>query len=101
MYRLFPLRTILPRMWNLGLLISQLFSLLLVVSAAAAAAPCALNPTSPTVTICTPANGATVSTPVTVTAGTTDTAHPVTAMIVYVDNNSVYKVNANQLSTSL
>jgi hypothetical protein len=86
-------------MW--ALLFAQLFSFLLVVSAVAAAAPCTLNPASPSVTICTPANGATVSSPVTLTAGTTDNAHPVTAMIAYVDNNSVDKVNANQLSTSL
>jgi nitrogen fixation protein FixH len=35
--------------------------------------PCTLNPTSPSVTICAPLNGATVTSPVTVTAGSTDT----------------------------
>ncbi len=65
------------------------------------AAACTLNPASPSVTICTPANGATVTSPVQVVAGTTDTAHTVTAMIVYVDNVQVYEVKANQLSTSL
>jgi len=69
--------------------------------ASAATAPCTLNPASPSVTICEPANGASVTSPVQVVAGTTDNANPVTAMIVYLDNAQVYKVNANQLSTSL
>ncbi len=77
------------------------FFFLLFASAQAFAAPCALNPASPSVTICTPANGATVSSPVSVVAGTTDNAHPVTAMIVYLDNKNVLKVNASQLSTTL
>lgn len=64
-------------------------------------AQCALNPVSPSVTICSPANGVTVTSPVSVVAGTTDTAHPVTAMKVYVDNVAVYTVQASQLSTSL
>ena len=75
--------------------------LFLLFTTSALAAPCALNPASPSVTICTPANGATVSSPVSVVAGTTDNAHPVTAMIVYLDNQNMYKVNANQVSTTL
>jgi hypothetical protein len=78
-----------------------LLTILLCFAAVASAAPCALNPASPSVTICTPANGATVTSPVQVTAGTTDNAHPVTTMIVYLDNAIAYKTNANQLSTSL
>ncbi|HVJ04727.1 MAG TPA: alkaline phosphatase family protein [Candidatus Saccharimonadales bacterium] len=73
----------------------------LAATALAAAAPCALNPVSPSVTICTPTNGTTVTSPVSIVAGTTDTAHPVTAMILYVDNVIAFKVNANQLSTSI
>ncbi len=76
-----------------------LFALLLPT--AAMGAPCTLSTVSPSVTICTPVNGATVTSPVTVTAGTTDNAHPVTAMILYLDNKAVYKVSTNQLSTSL
>ena len=69
--------------------------------AGAAAAQCTLNTASPSVTICTPANGATVTSPVSVVAGTTDNAHPVTAMKVYLDNTAVYTVHTNQLSTTL
>jgi hypothetical protein len=88
-------------MWNSRLLTLQLLSFLLLASAAAAAAPCVLSPTSPSVTICSPLNGATVNSPVTLTAGTTDNSNPVTAMIAYVDNVIAYKVSTNQLSTSL
>jgi hypothetical protein len=86
--------------WNF-FLITQLFSFLLLASFSAVAAPCTLNPASPSVTICSPASGSTVSSPVTVTAGTTDNSHPVTTMILYVDNAETYKVSTNQLSTSL
>ena len=68
---------------------------------ALAAAQCTLNTASPSVTICTPTNGSTVTSPVQVVAGTTDNAHPVTAMTLYVDNKSVYSVSAKQLSTSV
>jgi len=73
----------------------------LLLLAGTSAAQCALNPTSPSVTICSPANGAAVTSPVSVVAGTTDTAHPVTAMKVYLDSVSVDSAKANQLSTSL
>jgi hypothetical protein len=46
--------------------------------------PCTLNPTSPSVTICTPFNGSTVTSPVTVTAGATDT-NSVTSIQLFVD----------------
>src|SRR4051812_20336627 len=67
---------------------------------AAWAAPCPLNPTDPSVTICTPANGSTVSSPVHVVAGTTS-SKPVTSMWVYVDNVAVYNVKTNQVDTNL
>jgi len=69
--------------------------------ASAATPPCTLNPASPSVTICQPANRGSVTSPVEVVAGTTDDANPVTTMIVYLDNAQVYKVSASQLSTSL
>jgi phospholipase C len=50
-----------------------------------AAPPCPLNPTSPSVTVCTPAPNALVQSPVHVVAGSTDT-NQVTTMQVYVDN---------------
>ena len=61
--------------------------------------PCALSKTSPSVTICTPANNAVVTSPFAVIAGTTDTSHPVTAMKIYLDNVSVYSVKTNTLNT--
>src|SRR4051794_40754538 len=66
-----------------------------------AVAQCSLNPQSPSVTICQPASGATVSSPVQVVAGTTDNSHPVTAMKIYIDNAIVYSTNSSQLNTSL
>src|SRR6266705_4070236 len=63
-------------------------------------AVCTLNATSPSVTICTPANGASVPTPVHIVAGTTDT-HTVTLMQIYVDGVKKYEVKANSVDTSL
>jgi phospholipase C len=66
-----------------------------------ATAPCTLNTGNQTVTICKPASGATVSSPVNVVAGTTDT-NTVTVIQIYVDGVDVYHVNnANQLNTSI
>ena len=101
MHRRHALLANLLQVWNSGLLTLQLLSFFLLVSATSAAAPCVLSPTSPSVTICTPLNGATVNSPVTLTAGTTDNSNPVTAMIAYVDNVIAYQVSTNQLSTSL
>jgi hypothetical protein len=69
--------------------------------AGTSAAQCTLNTASPSVTICTPANGATVTSPVSVVAGTTDKAHSVTTMKVYLDGVAVYTVHASQINTSL
>ena len=63
-------------------------------------AMCTLNPSSPSVTICEPVNGATVPTPVHIVAGTTDT-RPVTLLQIYVDGLKKYEVKANSLDTSL
>ncbi len=49
-----------------------------------------------TVKICTPASGATVSSPVTFTAAARDTAHTITAMIMYID--SVQKAKSTTAS---
>ncbi|MGA2991321.1 MAG: Ig-like domain-containing protein, partial [Candidatus Korobacteraceae bacterium] len=83
------------------LLFTLVLNGIVLLLAGRSAALCTLNPTSPSVTICSPANGATVTSPVSLVAGTTDTAYPVTAMKVYVDNVAVYSVKTNQLSTSL
>jgi phospholipase C len=63
-----------------------------------ASAPCPLNQTNPSVTICTPAENDLIQTPVHVVAGTTDTS-AVTTMYVYVDNQLTYQVNASTLDT--
>src|SRR5262249_1295635 len=52
------------------------------------------------VTVSSPASGATVATPVQVTASATSTK-PIAAMRIYVDNVSVYVVNSNRIDTSV
>lgn len=61
---------------------------------------CPLSNVNPSVTICSPANGSTVTSPVHVVAGTTN-SKAVTGMWVYVDNVGVYNVKANQLDTNI
>ncbi len=64
------------------------------------ATSCTPSTVNPSVTVCAPLNGATVTSPFQVIAETTD-SHTVTAMKVYIDNVSVYTANANQISTTL
>ena len=66
-----------------------------------AQAPCTLNTASPSVTICTPTNGATVTSPVNIVAGTTDNASTVKYVQIYVDGAKQYQISGNQLNTSL
>jgi phospholipase C len=63
-----------------------------------ASAPCPLNSTNPSVTVCTPAVNELVQSPVHVVAGTTD-SNPVTTMYIYLDNQLVYQVSASTLDT--
>src|SRR5215470_10780931 len=67
-----------------------------------AGASCALNPKNQTVTICTPAAGATgLTSPVHVNAGTTDT-HAIVTMWIYVDGVKVFfKNNVNFIDTNI
>ena len=69
--------------------------------AANATASCSLNPSSPSVTICSPANGLSLPSPVQVNAGTTDTANPVSLMQIYVDGVKKYQVYGDTLDTPL
>jgi len=79
-----------------------LFALAVFVPhAAAQSAPCPLNPASPSVTICSPTNGATVNSPVNIVAGTTDNSSTVKYVQIYVDGAKQYQVSSNQLNTSL
>lgn len=73
----------------------------ILLAAAPTAYACTLNPQSPSVTICQPANGSTIPSPVQVVAGTTDNAHPVTAMKIYIDNVVAYSTSSNSINTSL
>ena len=66
-----------------------------------ATASCPLNTASPSVTICTPSNGASLGSPVQVNAGTTDTANPVKLMQIYVDGVKKYQVAADSVDTPL
>ena len=63
-----------------------------------AQAPCPLSTTNPSVTICTPANGATVTSPVRIVAGTTDSRR-VNLLQIYLDGVKVYQVKAESLDT--
>lgn len=53
------------------------------------------------VTVCSPTNGSTVASPVHVTAAAKSSLASITAMRVYVDNTSVYSVNAASINTYL
>jgi hypothetical protein len=53
------------------------------------------------VTVCSPTPGATVASPVHVTAAAKSAAGPITAMRIYVDNVSVYAINAAGIDTTL
>jgi hypothetical protein len=68
---------------------------------ASASTPCPLSTVSPSVTICTPTMGSTVTSPFQVSAGTTDNTATVIAMKVYLDYVGVYTVNANVVNTTL
>jgi len=63
--------------------------------------PCVLNPTSPSVTICSPADGAVVSPPVKVTAGTTDHSFAVSLVQLYVDGVLKVTQSGGILDTSV
>ena len=63
--------------------------------------PCPLNPVSPSVTICTPTNGANVASPLTVTAGTTDTAAPVSLVQAFVDGKGVSTAHSATMNASI
>ena len=67
---------------------------------AGSAMPCPQSSVDPSVTICMPTNGATVTSPVRVVAGTND-SQPVTLMQIYLDGVKVYETAANKLDTAI
>src|SRR6266704_494194 len=82
----------------LTLLVCAGFSTFVDVESAYGATPCTLNPTNPSVTVCTPAPNALVQSLVHVVAGSTD-SNPVTTMQVYVDNKLTYQIKATTVDT--
>src|SRR5437764_12426009 len=71
-------------------------ALFVVAPRASAQASCTLRTTSPSVTICTPANNATgLTSPVHVNAGATDTGHTIKLMQIFIDGVGSYHI-ANQ-----
>jgi hypothetical protein len=74
--------------------------LLFLQSSAFAQSSCTLNTANPSVTICEPANGASVTSPVHIVAGTNSTA-TVTRLEVWVDGVKKYQVNGHDLDTAL
>src|SRR5437667_2718003 len=82
----------------------HLCRLLLVLSSlvccSAVSGACTLSTVSPTVTICTPTANATVTSPVHIVAGTTD-SKTVQFIQIYVDGVKKYEIKANSLDTSL
>ena len=74
--------------------------LLFVLPASFAVAQCTLDQTDPSVTICQPADGALVTSPVHVVAGSHSTS-PVTVMQIYVDQLKVYEVKTGTIDTNL
>ena len=64
-------------------------------------APCALSSTSPSVTICTPAPNSTVTSPVKIVAGTTDSGATMMNMFVWIDGVKKWTSSGGTLNTSL
>jgi hypothetical protein len=61
---------------------------------------CALGTVNPSATVCSPANGTTVSSPVRIIAGTTDST-PVKLLQIYVDGKKKYEAALSALFVSL
>jgi hypothetical protein len=71
----------------------------ITVGSASPTSACTASTTG--VTVCSPAAGATLGSPVQITAAAKSSLGPITAMRIYVDNTSKYAINASSLSTSL
>jgi phospholipase C len=76
-------------------------AVLAVCLAAPAFSQCTLNSASPSVTICTPSNNASLSSPVPVVAGTTDNEFAVRVIQIYVDGKKAYERLAGSLDTTV
>lgn len=91
-------RRVTVQAWNSA---GAVFKKTIHVTVSGSGAPaCTMSTTDPSVTICTPADGATVTSPVRVVAGTTSTS-PVKTTKVYVDGTAAYSTAGGQVDTSL
>jgi hypothetical protein len=70
-------------------------------SVAAVSPPCNLNTADPSVTICAPAPNSTVTSPVGIVAGTTDSTSTVTNMFIWVDGVKQWTGVGGTISTTL
>jgi len=84
------------RIYFTGLVVLPLA--LLLSGQSYAAAPCTLNTTNPSVTVCTPSPNSLVQSPVHVVAGTTD-SNTVTAVQIYVDSKLNQSVKSSTIDT--
>lgn len=64
------------------------------------AAPCPQSATDPSVTICTPTNGANVSSPLNVVAGT-NSSSPIESLAIWLDGKKVFNTGQSLLNTSI
>src|SRR5438128_90679 len=77
-------------------------ALLMLTPRANAAASCPLNTASPSVTICTPSDGATgLTSPVHVNAGTTDNSATVNLVQIYVDGVKKAETSGNFIDANV
>lgn len=72
-----------------------------VTVSSASPPPCTLSTVDPSVTICAPAPNSTVTSPVTISAGSTESAAAVTNMYVWVDGVKQWTASGGTLNTSL
>ena len=71
-----------------------------VLFSAAHGFACTLNSQQPSVTICTPAPNATVTSPIHVTAGS-NSSPAASLMQIYLDGSKIYEIKAAQLDTNI
>jgi hypothetical protein len=64
------------------------------------ASGCPLKTTNPSITVCSPTAGATVSSPVHIVAGTTNSSG-VVAIAIYIDSSLVYKANVSAVNQNI
>ncbi|HSK45352.1 MAG TPA: Ig-like domain-containing protein, partial [Candidatus Binatia bacterium] len=89
--------TLVVQSWDSKNLVSKA-AIAITVSTAPPGTPTPTPPTTSGVVISSPANGATVASPVHVVASAASSS-PITAMRIYVDGTSVYLVNTNKIDT--